>query len=40
MTRSGIQGGDNETNEMITLREIVNEAREKVMQERMERTKK
>ncbi|KAH9686870.1 hypothetical protein KPL70_014547 [Citrus sinensis] len=29
-------GGDNETGEMITLREIANEARERMMQERME----
>ena len=33
-------GGDNETGETITLREIANEAREIVMQDRMERMEK
>ena len=37
MTRSGALGGDNETGETTTLREIANEARERVMQEQMER---
>lgn len=40
MARSGVQRGDNETNEMITLREIANEARERVMQEQMEQMEK
>ena len=32
--------GDNETGETITFRKIANEARERMMQDRMERTKK
>lgn len=40
VTRGGTLGGDNETNEEITLRKIANEAKEKVIQERMERMEK
>ena len=35
-TRKDALGGDIETSETITLREIANEARERMMQERME----
>lgn len=37
VTRSGALGGDNETSETITLREITNKARERIMKERMEK---
>ncbi|KAK9180622.1 hypothetical protein WN944_023755 [Citrus x changshan-huyou] len=40
VTRKDALGGDNETGETITLREIANEARERMMQERMERMEK
>ena len=40
MTRKDALGGDNETGETITLREIVNEARERIMQDRMEQMEK
>lgn len=40
VTSSGPLGGDNEINEAITLQEIANEARQKVIQERMERMEK
>ena len=36
MTRKDALGDDNETGESITLREITNEARERMMQDRME----
>ena len=39
-TRKDALGGDNETGEMITLQEITNEARERMIQERMERMEK
>lgn len=37
---SSVQGGDLGINESVTLREIVNEARERAMHERMERMEK
>ena len=40
VTRKDTLGGDNETGEMITLREIANEPRERLMQERMEQMEK
>ena len=40
MSRKDALGGDNETGETITLREIVNEARERVMQDQMEQMEK
>ena len=36
VTRKDVLGGDNETGETITLQEITNEARERIMQDRME----
>ena len=36
ISRKDALGGDNETGETITLREIANEARERMMQDRME----
>ena len=36
ISRKDALGGDNETGETITLRKIANEARERVMQDRME----
>lgn len=38
--RNNAQGGEHETNETITVREIANKARERVMHERMERMEK
>ena len=40
VTRKDALGGDNETGETITLREIANEARERMMQDRMEQMEK
>ena len=40
VTRKDVLGGDNETGETITLREIANEARERMIQERMEQMEK
>lgn len=40
VTKNDALGGDNETSETITLREIANEARERIMQDRMEQMEK
>lgn len=40
ISRKDALGSDNETDETITLREIANEARERVIQDRMERMEK
>ena len=40
VARKDALGGDNEIGETITLREIANEARERMMQDRMERMEK
>ena len=40
VSRKGVLGEDNETIETITLREIANKARERMMQDRLERMEK
>ena len=40
ISRKDVLGGDNETGETITLREIANEVIERMMQDRMEQMEK